>query len=209
MREPVLRRTKEEAAQTREAILDAAEEVFFQRGVSQTSLNQIAAAAQVTRGAIYWHFSNKSDLFRAMQDRAHLPQQEYFKAQAFLELEDPLTALLRFTDETFARFVTDERAKRVFTIILLRCEYVGEMEEALCEHRANEDSMRTHVFAVFEYANRLGLLNRRWTPEAATDAFVCIIVGLLVEWLRNSCEFDLRTVGALSMQGLFASLQKI
>lgn len=37
--------------------------VFLTAGVSSTSLGEIAKAAGVTRGAIYWHFKDKSDLF--------------------------------------------------------------------------------------------------------------------------------------------------
>jgi len=48
----MVRRTKEEAEQTRDQILDAAEILFFERGVAHTSLEQIARAAGVTRGAV-------------------------------------------------------------------------------------------------------------------------------------------------------------
>lgn len=201
-----MRRTKQEAAETREAILDAAEAVFFERGVSQTSLNQIAAAAGVTRGAIYWHFSNKSDLFRAMCDRAHLPQEEFFRAQALLQVPSPLRHLRDFTVETFERFQNDERAKRVLTIILLRCEYVGEMEEALCAHRQDREIMRANVSAIFDRAATFGQLGAGWTAEAATNAYICILVGLFGEWLKDSCDFDLGRVGRLTMDSLFGSM---
>ena len=71
----MVRKTKEEAQETRNAILDAAERVFQERGVSHTSLAEIATAAGVTRGAIYWHFANKSDVFDALFEqigRAHV-----------------------------------------------------------------------------------------------------------------------------------------
>ena len=58
-----MRRTKAEAEETRQAILAAAERVFFKKGVANSSLDEVAAAAGVTRGAIYWHFSSKTDLF--------------------------------------------------------------------------------------------------------------------------------------------------
>ncbi|MDV7394715.1 TetR family transcriptional regulator, partial [Arthrospira platensis SPKY1] len=62
----MVRKTKEEAWETRQRILDAAEQVFQRQGVSRTSLSHIAAEAGVTRGAIYWHFKNKVDLYDAM-----------------------------------------------------------------------------------------------------------------------------------------------
>ena len=62
----VARRTKEEAAVTRELLLDAAERVFRERGVAGSTLAEVAAAAGVTRGAVYWHFHDKADLYAAM-----------------------------------------------------------------------------------------------------------------------------------------------
>lgn len=57
------RKTKQQALETRQHILDVAMRLFSQQGVSSTSLAQIAQAAGVTRGAIYWHFKDKTDLF--------------------------------------------------------------------------------------------------------------------------------------------------
>ena len=71
----MVRRTKEEAQETRNRILDTAEQVFVKKGVSNTSLAQLAEAAGVTRGAIYWHFRNKADLFDAMMSRVVLPME--------------------------------------------------------------------------------------------------------------------------------------
>ena len=61
----MVRRTKAEAEATRQALLDAAERLFEARGVSRTSLQDIASAAGLTRGAVYWHFRDKADLFDA------------------------------------------------------------------------------------------------------------------------------------------------
>ncbi|MEX3689394.1 MULTISPECIES: TetR family transcriptional regulator [Paraburkholderia] len=58
---------------TREKILDSAEILFFERGVSATSLEDIAHAAGMTRGAIYGHFSNKWALVTALFERSALP----------------------------------------------------------------------------------------------------------------------------------------
>ena len=55
----MVRRTKEEAKQTRSQILAAAEKVFYDRGISRTTLAEIAEIAGVTRGAIYWYFRTR------------------------------------------------------------------------------------------------------------------------------------------------------
>src|SRR5690606_16330307 len=65
----VARKTKEEAEITRERLLDAAAQVFCHRGVTSASLDDIAKTAGVTRGALYWHFRNKTDLMEALWER--------------------------------------------------------------------------------------------------------------------------------------------
>ena len=57
------KRTKAEALKTRQELIETAIAQFAQHGVSKTTLNDIADAANVTRGAIYWHFENKTQLF--------------------------------------------------------------------------------------------------------------------------------------------------
>jgi AcrR family transcriptional regulator len=54
---------------TRNALLDAAAEVFARRGFNGASLDEIAETAGFTRGAIYKHFEGKEDLFFALMDR--------------------------------------------------------------------------------------------------------------------------------------------
>lgn len=54
---------------TRSVLLDAAEEVFAEKGFMAASLDDIAGAAGYTKGAIYKHFATKEDLFLAVSDR--------------------------------------------------------------------------------------------------------------------------------------------
>ena len=71
-----MRRTKADAERTRRAILDEAVRLFAEKGVSETSLEEIARAANVTRGAIYWHFKNKMEIFDALHERLYQPLSE-------------------------------------------------------------------------------------------------------------------------------------
>ena len=62
MRQAKSKRTHEDALLTKQRILDAANKIFIAKGFEKASLSDIAREAQVTRGAIYWHFENKSDI---------------------------------------------------------------------------------------------------------------------------------------------------
>lgn len=59
-----MKKAKEDAMITRQNILDAAFKCFFENGFRTTSLDMIAKEASVTRGAVYWHFKDKSELYR-------------------------------------------------------------------------------------------------------------------------------------------------
>ncbi|MCB5189780.1 TetR family transcriptional regulator [Methylobacillus arboreus] len=64
------RKTKEDSLRTRSSILDAAERVILERGISYATMADIADAAGVSRGAVYGHFENKIELAIAMCERA-------------------------------------------------------------------------------------------------------------------------------------------
>jgi AcrR family transcriptional regulator len=66
---PVKSRRAEYTESTRDAVLDAAAELFVGRGYPRTSLDEVAAAARVTKGAIYHHFVNKAALMTALIER--------------------------------------------------------------------------------------------------------------------------------------------
>src|SRR5256886_13139582 len=68
-----LRRTKQQSDRTGRAILGAPRKVFARQGVTRTTFEEIAAAAGVTRGAIYWHFADKNELFFAMREQVAVP----------------------------------------------------------------------------------------------------------------------------------------
>ena len=133
----MVRRTKEEALETRASILDAAERVFFEKGVSRTSLADIAQAAGVTRGAIYWHFANKGDLFNEMFDRVLLPLDELKAASVNPEEADPLGRLIEICTVCLRDTAADPRRRRVFDILFLKCEFVEEMGPVMARYQTN------------------------------------------------------------------------
>src|SRR5512137_1551375 len=64
-----MKRTKEEAAVTRENLLQAGLVVFGRKGYDAATLEDVAREAGVTRGAIYWHFGSKTELFLALMEK--------------------------------------------------------------------------------------------------------------------------------------------
>ena len=59
----MVKKTKEEALETRNNVLKAALKLFYEKGYQETSINDIAKAMGTTRGAVYWYFGCKGDIF--------------------------------------------------------------------------------------------------------------------------------------------------
>lgn len=121
------RRTKEEAQATRAQILDAAEQVFHARGVSHASLAEVAKAAGVSRGAIYWHFDNKIDLFQAMLERMRLPLEELARASESEDEPDPLGCMRELLVRALTRLASEPHTRHTHDILRYKCEYTGEL----------------------------------------------------------------------------------
>lgn len=189
------RRTKEDAAATRDSILDAAEQLFVQQGVSRTTLQHIATAAGVTRGAIYWHFDDKGVLFNAMIDRATLPMEAARDELTTSHGDDPLLVLQQYFMRVLRETVVNPRARRVFEIAVLKMEFVDELNavrmrrtESMAEWTALTEQ---HLALAVERGQAKAGVNQR---NFALGMWV-IIDGLIRNWLFDPQAFDLEELG--------------
>ncbi|MFM8797711.1 MAG: TetR family transcriptional regulator [Fluviibacter sp.] len=125
------RRTKEAALETRAQIIDAARRVFHAEGVNRSTLDKVAKAAGVTRGAVYWHFANKAEIFLAVKQTY---TSEFDQLQSLLTPQDdepPLSALGNYLQQLFSALLSNTAARETYEIMMLRCEYVEEFGEVL------------------------------------------------------------------------------
>jgi len=116
-----MRRTKAQALGTRATILDAAEAVFFSHGVTQTTLDEIADAAGVTRGAIYGHFRNKDAVFDAIVQRSALPLDPFYVSSP-ADDPNPLGTLRAELEWRLRRALLDPQTRHLYGIVFARCE---------------------------------------------------------------------------------------
>lgn len=200
------RKTRAEAEITRVQLLDAAETVFLQRGVARSSLEEIARCAGLTRGAIYWHFDNKSDLVRALLDRVRLPLPELLPALEGVVGNDPLRTLRELCIYALRRLAQDPRRQRVYTILFHRCEMVDEVNPMVSHLTAITADFLRVLEGYFAAAQRRGTLNPNLTPARAAYALHVYVIGLYRDWLRNPGGFDLATAAPDLADALFTGL---
>lgn len=190
------RRTKEDAGATRQALLDAAEQVFYDKGVARASLAEIALAAGATRGAIYWHFKDKVDLFNAMVDRIRLPLEAVRSADTLAGLGDPLQRVRGVVQQLLAIIVNDAHTRRVFEIAMYRVEYVSELSDVRERHQAALARFRAQLAQDLELAARKAAVVLPMPLADAALGLQALFGGLLQAWILGGAGFDLCAIGA-------------
>lgn len=203
------RRTKEEALATRDLILDTAELVFQRRGVSRTSLQEIAQEAGLTRGAIYWHFENKADVFDAMMQRVTLPLVASLNQQPEAESGNPLDQLRQNVAIAFRQTVHDPRVRRVFEIASHKVEYVDDLLAGRDRHISERAGCLSDLERLLALAAKRGQLSHRLSAGVASVGLHALIDGLMHNWLLDPQAFDLEVVGAQALDVYLAGLTVI
>lgn len=208
----MVRRTKEEAQETRHKLLDAAEHLFQAQGVSRTSLQDIALRAGTTRGAIYWHFKDKADLFNAMMDRVTMPLEATF-TQDDCPLpegqETDCVALYRIrqcTLNALEQITQDPQTRRVFEVATHKVEYVEELQAVRQRHLAVRNNCVSSIEQRMESAAQQTGLRLPISPSVAAQGLHALIDGLIQNWLLDPAGFDLLKIGPSIMDAYLAGL---
>ena len=200
------RRTKADAQATRASLLDAAEHLFQSRGVARTSLNDIALAAGTTRGAIYWHFKDKADLFNAMMERVTLPLEQTLALVDLERTHDPVAQLRHALLQALRLISRDEQTHRVLLIATHKVEYTEELCAVQQRHLRSQDLALRYIHTALEAA----FANHKKAPpvplEAAAGGLQMLVEGLLHQWLLNPAAFDLVDTGASVLDVYLAGL---
>jgi len=200
------RKTKMEAQETRERLLDAAETVFRHRGVTRTSLAEIATAAGVTRGAVYWHFKDKAALFHAMCDRATLPLDALFERASETASTDPLTTLRDLCVGALQRLAVDARTQVVFEVIFHKTELVDELAGIATSHENERCQCLGQIEAIIRRCAELGELPPEIDTSLAAQGLNALMVGIMHEWVLDPAAYDLASAAPALIDAFLAGL---
>lgn len=206
------RRTKEEALETRNKLLDSAEYLFQSEGVSRTTLQDIAQHAGATRGAVYWHFKDKADLFGAMMERVTLPLESFFNdEQTDQEASDDsgVQALAHTKNailKALYQIVNDPQTRRVLEIATQKVEYLEGIKNIRVRHMTTCNSFLCRVKQGLDTASRQGNRTLPLSSILAARGLHALIDGLIQNWLFDPQAFDLVDAGERTMNVYFVGL---
>jgi TetR/AcrR family acrAB operon transcriptional repressor len=182
----MVRKTKEDAELTRQGIIDAARSVFLARGVSRSTLEHIAAEAEVTRGAVYWHFKNKTEIFHAIRDQVFLPLIDRMDDTLAIESkDDPLTQIENSLCDTINELSNNIEMQQTYEIMMIKCEYVDEFATVLQQILNNCSNITEKIQLAYERASQQNLLAGSHSPRALALDTHLFFSGLLHMWVKD------------------------
>jgi len=199
----MVRRTKEQAEATRDSILDAGERLLEKQGLSTTTLHDIASAAGVTRGAVYWHFKNKRELFDSIIERAFMPLESTLLILNSRSPEPPLDRLRLHANNVLVSVLRDDRLRRLLDLIAHKVEYVDEIMAV----RDRILLMRARHISLIKQYLLLAELPESVCQIQAIGLHV-ILDGLIQNWLLDTSAFELDEIGKNIVDTYLCGLQR-
>ncbi len=187
-----MRRTKEEAARTRQDVLKAALIIFGEKGYSRATLEQIAVEAGVTRGAIYWHFHSKAELYNTLIENysargATLGEKAIAEGGSFLDI------LRRIFIRQLQAVAEDPDLRAIMEIYLFKTGLDPELQSARLQQIRSGQALLEEISEAMRMGIATGELRADIDPLEMARAFISFQNGLIYLWLLSPDSFSLHT----------------
>ena len=202
-----MRRTKDEAAVTRATLLKTALTVFSAKGYSAATLDDVAKAAKMTRGAIYWHFKSKADLYNTLVEEvsargAAVVQQAIAEGGSLIEI------LRRVFVRQCALIEEDQEARAVMELALFKTGLDPELQAGRRNQLEAGNALIEGVAAAMQQGVAQGVLRKDIDPADMARAFIAFENGAIQVWLASPKSFSLKTSAESFADILIDGLQK-
>lgn len=184
-----MRRTKEDAARTRQSLVDAALKLFGQRGYSGTTLRLIAEEAGCSRGPIYWHFANKEVLFEEILGYSQVPLEQL--VAMYQVSNDPERAAEDFSRQWLRLLVDDNYFRQSFEIFLNKTEFTEALSKTLARERALTASLISTFSSWVALYRKKAKVRAPSADDTVALSMYAYLMGITQSWLFDSSITDL------------------
>ncbi len=185
-----MRKTKEEAALTRNQLLEAALTVFGRKGYSAATLEEIASEAGLTRGAIYWHFDGKEALYQALitEKSAGINQ---LAEEILASGGTPREILQRLLLEMFRYVEENAEYQALLELAVSKVEVTPGLESTM-EETTQGRRLLTELFTdLLRRGIEIGEFRSNLPAEDAAIALVGYLNGLGLIWIQDPEAFSI------------------
>ncbi|WP_169924781.1 TetR family transcriptional regulator [Xenorhabdus mauleonii] len=199
------RKTKNDALETREQILNAAEWCYNTKGIGGTTLNMIAQKANCTRGAIYWHFRDQSDILQALLARSKWTLQERLEEIVFFDsniLTNIRSCLIGYLNEV----QTDVSKRYSLETLIYQCDFSQGDEKLLSLQQGRFSRIIELLVILFCKAKEYGELQSSICCHTAALLVGYTLVGGLKINLINTEKEDITSSIIYVFDMVFLSL---
>ncbi len=202
-----MRRTKEEAAVTRATVLKAALSVFSAKGYAAATLDDVATAAKVTRGAIYWHFKGKADLYNTLVEEmsargASIVQKAVAEGGTLIDI------LRRVFISQCALIEDDKEARAVMELALFKTGVDPDLQAGRKKQIDAGYALISGIADAMKMGVSQGILRDDIDPTDMARAFVAFENGAIQQWLASPKSFSLKKSAESFAEILIKGLQK-
>ena len=178
------RKTQQETQKTYRQLIDSALTLFQQQGVANTSMEQIARNARMTRGAVYWHFENKQAIIQALWEVYVFPLIRQFRDELkTLDSRYPAKDFREILLHTFDKLLMNRESALSVRILLRSVEF--------CEQQTQLQRVSSAVRSDIHEAlvDAIGLLRR--TGQLSSDLPIEILAAGLMSYLHGLLDLNL------------------
>jgi TetR/AcrR family transcriptional regulator, acrAB operon repressor len=186
-----MRKTKEEAAITRQILLKAALSVFSRKGYAATTLEDIAQEAGVTRGAIYWHFGSKVELYMSLIETYAVRGNEIV-GQVASEGGSFVEVILRIFIRMLEAVEDDNDLRAVMELSLFKTEYLPELEPMRQQSLQRSRAMVESIAGWMHQGIASGAIRSGVDPLDLARSFLAYQDGAIYMWLSDPQAFSLK-----------------
>jgi TetR/AcrR family transcriptional repressor of nem operon len=164
---------------TRQKLLDAAQELMLTKGYTDTSVEEICAAAGLTKGSFFHYFEGKEHLGRLLAERFYASKQQLFQSAPFRQKKDPLDRVFGFVDFLIAMSCSPMMAKGC-----LLGTFVQELSQthptirSVCA--ACFENSANHLKQDLEEAKAKYTPRARWSPQSLAEHLTAVIQGAII-----------------------------
>ncbi len=193
----IIRKTKEETALTRENILRAALQVFSRQGYAASTLEDIAREAGVTRGAVYWHFRGKAELYRTLLAEGSLRPLDVLN-DIFSAGYSPAETLRRMLVRSLEFIEEDEIWQQIIELTLFKSEpgIVDSAGEGLEQKYQGAMKFAHRIEQLLREGVASGEIRADLDIQTAALSINALINGVILVWLQSSKAFSLKSLAA-------------
>lgn len=171
------RRTKQEAEETRSNILNAALDIIYGKGYARSTFVDVAKKINLTKGAVYWHFKSKPDLFIALG--RHMEEKIETALHDLTDHTYTLADLKRMLLEMIRLIISDEKLHKYHAIVFYRMEWTDELLSVREFFDRQDREMMEFVVYLLSVAQNQKEIPPEVDVASAARALLAMVDGLL------------------------------